>query len=98
MKLRRGGVSQNFCVHKFFYEKSPLWKKIRGEAGDSMDTQADDLDDDRPVDGGGNGLSFSPITTVHLSNIALLRQRLVKLLKNSVGETQPYLNLCLKIV
>lgn len=93
MKLRRGGVSQNFCIHKYFYERSPLWKKIRAEAGDTE--EAVEANVDGPA---GAELSFSPITTIHLSNIALLRQRIITLLKHSAGQTQPYLNLCVKIV
>lgn len=31
IKRRQGGVGSNFCVLKYFYERSPLWKPIRDE-------------------------------------------------------------------
>jgi oxalate---CoA ligase len=28
LKLRRGGVGTNFCIHKHFFERSPLWRQM----------------------------------------------------------------------
>lgn len=31
VKLRKGGISTNFCIHKYFFERSPLWSQIKEE-------------------------------------------------------------------
>lgn len=31
VKRRQGGVGSNFCILKYFFERSPLWKPIRDE-------------------------------------------------------------------
>ncbi|KLO19987.1 hypothetical protein SCHPADRAFT_816815 [Schizopora paradoxa] len=101
VKLRRGGNSQNFCVHKYFYENSPYWKNIRTE--EEMGFQ----EDAQPIasgsgqvetDGADNDTQgFTPIDSRHLTSLNLLRSRIVKLLKQSPNCMHVYENIALKI-
>ncbi|KAI5123716.1 hypothetical protein M0805_000310 [Coniferiporia weirii] len=101
VKLRRGGTSQNFCVHKYFFDRSATWKKIReeefraqGTSNDNGDSVLDSAGADSKVP---DTLQFDPIDTRHLTSLNILRQRLVKLLKHSVNEIQPYNNIAVRI-
>ena len=51
VKLPKPGVGTNFVVHKYFYEHSPLWRRLHAEEQDpvlgiiSDDSQSDNADD-----------------------------------------------------
>ncbi|KAL5495552.1 hypothetical protein ACEPAI_1015 [Sanghuangporus weigelae] len=100
VKLRRGGNSQNFCVHKYFFDRSPVWRHVREE-----ENRASGEAIENARDGGENGFEsesfefpqFDPIDTRHLTSLTILRQRLIKLLKHSPEGIQPYTNISVKI-
>ena len=100
VKLRRGGNSQNFCVHKYFYENSPYWKNIRTEE------EAGNQEGSQPVASGsgeveleeGADENFTPIDSRHLTSLSLLRSRIVKLLKQSPNHMHIFEDISLKIV
>lgn len=90
----------NFCIHKYFYQNSPLWKRVREE-----EVAADGHSDVEE----GNGEEYDPMTkpsTLHfepmdrrsLTSLALLRSRIVKLLENSKNHVHPLLNIARYIV
>ena len=81
----------NFCIHKYFFDRSPIWKAIRDEEQKGQEL----LNEPQEAD---NGLTFDPIDVRHLTTLNILRQRLTVLLKNSEDECQTYQNICLKIV
>ncbi|KAH9050483.1 hypothetical protein EDB84DRAFT_1449184 [Lactarius hengduanensis] len=99
VKLRRGGVGTNFCVHKYFFERSPLWRQIQGEGASlSKDVRADDggLDNEGTTispDGLQTPVQFDPMDARHLSSLSLIQSRIVKLLKNCKSYTHPSQNL-----
>ncbi|KAH9178894.1 hypothetical protein EDB89DRAFT_2111752 [Lactarius sanguifluus] len=99
VKLRRGGVGTNFCVHKYFFERSPLWRQIQGEgAGLSKDVRTDEggLDNEETAispDGFQTPVQFDPMDARHLSSLSLIQSRIVKLLKNCKSHTHPSQNL-----
>ncbi|KAH8120510.1 hypothetical protein DFH11DRAFT_1685786 [Phellopilus nigrolimitatus] len=101
VKLRRGGTSQNFCVHKYFFDRSPTWKKIREEELRVQEESTERETSAVTTAAGDNRtpdpLYFDPIDTRHLSSLNILRQRLVKLLKHSANETQQYTNIAIRI-
>ncbi|TDL28869.1 hypothetical protein BD410DRAFT_738661 [Rickenella mellea] len=104
VKLRRGGNSQNFCVHKYFFERNSLWKQIRDEEArgtqdDPVEIEGSDEDREKsqtPRDAVRQQLRFDPIDSRHLSSLTLIRSRLVKLLKHS-GGVHIYHNIMLSI-
>lgn len=104
VKLRRGGVGSNFCIHKYFFEHSPLWRQIQDEdANSSKDPQAEGGDVDHEEtsltqDGPQAPVQFDPIDARHLSSLSLIQSRIVKLLKNSESHTHPSQNLLVTIV
>lgn len=103
VKLRRGGVGTNFCVHKYFFERSPLWRQIQDEGvNSSKDIQeADGLDNEETAsiqDGFQAPVQFDPIDARHLSSLSLIQSRIVKLLKHSESHTHPSNNLLVTIV
>src|SRR5882762_6780494 len=89
VKLRQGGVGANFCVHRYFFERNTLWRQIRNEeaqgSGDEeqLPDQPLEMNDDGGKQGFPAGLSFEPIDGRHLSSLALVQSRIVKLLKHS---------------
>jgi oxalate---CoA ligase len=104
VKLRRGGVGTNFCIHKYFFEHSPLWRQIQGEGeNSSKEVQADEggLDNEETVstqDDFQAPIQFDPIDARHLSSLSLIQSRIVKLLKHSKSYTHPSQNLLVTIV
>lgn len=105
VKLRRGGVGTNFCVHKYFFERSPLWRQIQDEGVNlSKDIQEADvggLDNEETAstqDGFQAPVQFDPIDARHLSSLSLIQSRIVKLLKYSESHTHPSNNLLVTIV
>jgi oxalate---CoA ligase len=103
VKLRRGGVGTNFCVHRYFFEHSPLWRQIQDEGEDSKEVHADEggLDNEETVstqDDFRAPIQFDPIDARHLSSLSLIQSRVVKLLKHSKSYTHPSQNLLVTIV
>ena len=106
VKLRRGGVSTNFCVHKYFFEHSPLWRQIQGEGASlslSKDIRAEEggLENEETAispDGFQTPVEFDPIDARHLSSLSLIQSRIVRLLKNCKSYTHPSQNLLVTLV
>lgn len=111
VKRRQGGVGSNFCVLKYFFERSPLWKPIRDEeaaaalsaeqavAGPSgegaMDVDGDGGEEDA---GPPDGIVFTPIDARHLSSLPVIKGRIVKLLTHAPNYIHPSQNLLKTIV
>ncbi|EIW86464.1 hypothetical protein CONPUDRAFT_86434 [Coniophora puteana RWD-64-598 SS2] len=109
VKVRRGGVGNHCCIHRFFVERSSFWQQLRAEeaslegisenklAEGSEVTQEDgesDADEDQtPL----TDLQFEAIDSRHLSSLILVRSRLVKLLKASKNNVHPSNNLLVAI-
>ncbi|KAI0274891.1 hypothetical protein BC834DRAFT_850125 [Gloeopeniophorella convolvens] len=103
VKLRRGGVGTNFCVHRYFFERNSLWRQIQDEGIDSsqkLQTEEGLAEDESAVsaqDPSRAPIQFDPIDARHLSSLPLIRSRIVKLLKNSKSHTHPSQNLLVTI-
>ncbi|KAI0823034.1 hypothetical protein BC628DRAFT_1365542 [Trametes gibbosa] len=105
VKLRRPGISTNFCVHKYFYERSPIWQQVAEEEkkatseehAQEQDTAASDdeieQDESKPL----VPMHFDPIDSRHLSSMTLLKSRLTKLLKSCPHYMHTSSNIMLKI-
>ncbi|CDO70216.1 hypothetical protein BN946_scf184942.g16 [Trametes cinnabarina] len=105
LKLRRPGISTNFCVHKYFYERSPIWQQVAEEEKKAVsEAQAqeeeaaaedDQIDEDetKPFE----LVHFDPIDSRHLSSMPLLKARLTKLLKSCPHYMHTSNNILLKI-
>ncbi|KAI0320447.1 hypothetical protein OF83DRAFT_1213502 [Amylostereum chailletii] len=98
VKLRQGGVGSNFCVHKYFFDRNPLWQQIRDEENhanedDPVGRDGDEDDEDSTLEMSATGVRFDPIDSRHLSSLSLIRTRVVKLLKHANGHLQPNQNL-----
>lgn len=105
MKVRRGGVGTHFCIHKYFFDRSPSWKAIRDEETRAEDTQkkAESRKTESPneeEDGNKNiqSLDFTPIDARHLSSLPLIRARVVKLLKASRNQMHASNNMLITLV
>lgn len=105
VKLRQPGVSTNIAVHKYFYERSPIWQQIVAEEKkavseaqvkdeDGESEEDDDEEETKPL----TPVHFDPIDSRHLSSIAVLKSRLTKLLKACPHSMHTSNNLMLKIV
>ena len=100
VKLKKPGVGTNFCMHKYFFDKSEAWKAVIAEEEATAAPAGDEADDDAE-DGGDptfGRIHFDPIDVRHLSRISLVKARLGKLLKNSPNYTHKTLNLLVTIV
>ncbi|KAH8835939.1 hypothetical protein DL96DRAFT_1576137 [Flagelloscypha sp. PMI_526] len=106
VKVRRGGVGSHFCIHKYFFERSPVWSAIRTEENeaetrdiDAEQPEADipDEDENQPVPESLDQLQFSPIDARHLSSLPLVRTRVLRLLKASKNYTHASNNLIRRI-
>lgn len=105
MKVRRGGVGTHFCIHKYFFDRSPSWKAIRDEETRAEDTQkkTESRKTEFPgeeEDGNTNiqSLDFTPIDARHLSSLPLIRARVVKLLKASRNQMHASNNMLITLV
>lgn len=96
VKLRRGGNSQNFCVHKHYFDSGSSWKAIR----DAENRAKEDSGKAEKTKGDNDAdcLQFDPIDTLHLTSLPILRQRILKLLKHSEDGLVPYVNIALRVV
>ncbi|KAI0304649.1 hypothetical protein BC826DRAFT_977421 [Russula brevipes] len=98
VKLRRGGVGTNFCIHKYFFDRSPLWRQIQDEGGKDPDEGGPDNGEIASTqDGSQAPVQFDPIDARHLSSLSLIQSRIVKLLKHSESQTHPSQNLLVTI-
>ncbi len=103
-KRKKSGVGANFCIHKYFYERSEIWKIVQAEedeANQALLPKAEEVADD--VEGltlasNLGAIHFDPIDTRHLSSLPLIRARLEKLLKNSPHHMHAAQNLLITIV
>ncbi|KAI0768599.1 hypothetical protein BD413DRAFT_563329 [Trametes elegans] len=104
VKLRRPGISTNLCVHKYFYERSPIWKQVVDEEKKAVsEEQAEDneVDSDDAIDEDETKplepVHFDPIDSRHLSSMPLLKSRLTKLLKSCPHNMHTSSNIMVKI-
>lgn len=96
VKLARVGVGGNFCVLKHFYDTSPTWRRIREEGNKRDETPA--IKPGEQATETKESLNFGPIDTLHLSDLNVLRSRVIKLLLNSPDHTHVAKDLILTIV
>ncbi|KAK0208398.1 hypothetical protein DFS33DRAFT_1303084 [Desarmillaria ectypa] len=104
VKVRRGGVGTHFCIHRYFFDRSPSWKAIRDEESNAAaplksefppgDADAADEDNISPE---VRALNFTPIDARHLSSLPLIRARVLNLLKVSKNQIHPANNLIITI-
>ncbi|KAG7450158.1 uncharacterized protein BT62DRAFT_884415 [Guyanagaster necrorhizus] len=104
VKVRRGGVGTHFCIHRYFFDRSPSWKAIRDEENNAAallkpefplgDAEAADEDNIPPEI---RALNFTPIDARHLSSLPLIRARVLNLLKVSKNQIHPANNLIITI-
>ncbi len=105
-KRKKSGVGSNFCIHKYFFERSHTWQTVLAEeaeanAIDALKAELDEdvgLEDDASAGPSTLGISFEPIDTRHLSSTPLVRARVVKLLKSSPHNMHTMHNLLTTIV
>ncbi|KAJ7071454.1 hypothetical protein C8F01DRAFT_1110582 [Mycena amicta] len=102
VKVRRGGVGTHFCIHKYFFERSDLWRAIREEetranaaleADDNPDVPEEDGEQPPPV----LDLGFTPIDARHISSLPLLKGRVIRLLKVSKNQMHASNNMLIAI-
>ncbi|KAM5532192.1 hypothetical protein V8D89_014148 [Ganoderma adspersum] len=105
VKLRQPGVSTNIAVHKYFYERSPVWQQIVAEEKKAVsEAQVKDEDGESEEDDAEEEtkpltpVHFDPIDSRHLSSMPVLKSRLTKLLKACPHNMHTSNNLMLKIV
>ncbi|EPQ61082.1 hypothetical protein GLOTRDRAFT_113540 [Gloeophyllum trabeum ATCC 11539] len=104
VKIRRGGVGSNFCIHKYFFERSPLWRQIRNEErqGKMGEAEAQQerarLEEEGEAEiSGPSQVHFDPIDARHLSSLPLVKARVVKLLKSCKNNMHVSQNMLIKI-
>ena len=102
MKVRRGGVGTHFCIHKYFFERSPSWRAIREEESEAAEGRKTE-DKQTPEageepEGAAAYPGFTPIDARHLSSLPLIRARVIKLLQASKNHIHPSNNLLVTIV
>ncbi|KAF8649735.1 hypothetical protein AX16_005506 [Volvariella volvacea WC 439] len=102
VKVRRGGVGTHFCIHKYFFERSPSWQAIRDEelqAKEDAQTipapEPNELEDENTIT--TQPLDFTPIDARHLSSLPLVRARVIKLLKASKSHIHASQNMIVTI-
>lgn len=103
VKLRRGGVGSNFCIHKHFFERSSSWREIRDEeahatAGHESLQLVEEGDDVQGGESSSLRVQFDPMDARHLSSLPLVRARIIKLLMASDNRIHPAQNLLVTIV
>jgi hypothetical protein len=92
VKVRRGGFGTNFCIHRYFFDRSPTWKAIRDEESqaDTVGGPTHTPDDELRTAGDCRqevNVNFTPIDSRHLSSLPLIRGRIIKLLKACKNHT-----------
>ncbi|KAI6046107.1 hypothetical protein EDC04DRAFT_1872913 [Pisolithus marmoratus] len=103
IKVRRGGVGNYTCIHKYFVERSPLWQRIQQEEDEgevivaSTDPQLPSAIDEVGPTGESPQIMFDPIDGRHLSSLHLVKNRVVRLLKASMNHMHASNNLLVAI-
>ncbi|KAH7915130.1 hypothetical protein BJ138DRAFT_998508 [Hygrophoropsis aurantiaca] len=104
IKARRGGVGNHSCIHKYFVERSALWKQIHDEearekkpAQEESRVQIAEEADSATATTQSGIISFDPIDSRHLSSLPLVRNRIVTLLKASKNYIHASNNLLMTI-
>ncbi|OCH96710.1 hypothetical protein OBBRIDRAFT_787280 [Obba rivulosa] len=105
VKRRQPGSSTNIAVHKYFFERSPVWKQVLEEEAEAnrkdqrnVKAEPDDSDEEGGSDvGSPTTIHFDPIDSRHLSSLPLIKARVVKLLKNSPNNLHASQNMLIKI-
>ena len=92
-------------MHKYFYERSPIWQQVHTEEQEAVSKeQAKEVDGDSEEEEDDEEtklfapVHFDPIDSRHLSSLPVLRARLTKLLKNCPHQMHTSNNLLVKIV
>ena len=106
VKVRRGGVGSHLCIHKYFYERSPMWQQVRDEESKASENPKELLQEEakHPADADhsesiiSSSLKFEPMDARHLSSLPLLRARVERLLKACKNEMHESNNIMLKLV
>ncbi|KAJ7225932.1 hypothetical protein GGX14DRAFT_548620 [Mycena pura] len=99
VKVRRGGIGSNFCIHKYFFERSKSWQEIREEetrAATIEEPSADVQEEDGELREAPD-LQFSPIDARHLSSMPLVKARVLRLLKVSKNQMHASHNMLIAI-
>jgi transcription factor C subunit 3 len=99
-------VGTHFCIHKYLYERNPLWQQIRDEELQadqdfekiSRKRQSESEDEHGEEDDEPSAVDFEPIDARHLSSLPLVRARVIKLLKGSKNHMHVCNNMLLTIV
>ncbi|KAG6333065.1 hypothetical protein ID866_6027 [Astraeus odoratus] len=104
IKVRRAGVANYTCIHKYFVERSPLWQQIQQEEANDSDiavtgphVQMSDPVDKATVPNETPEITFDPIDGKHLSSLQLVKNRIVRLLKASINHMHALNNLLVAI-
>ncbi|KAI6123877.1 hypothetical protein EDD16DRAFT_611973 [Pisolithus croceorrhizus] len=103
IKVRRGGVGNYSCIHKYFVERSPLWQRIQREEGEGdvivtgTNLQSPDTIDDVGPTGESPQIMFDTIDGRHLSSLHLIKNRVVRLLNASMNHIHASNNLLVAI-
>ncbi|KAF8589533.1 hypothetical protein K439DRAFT_1332462 [Ramaria rubella] len=101
VKLGKGGAGGgNFCIHKYFYERSPFWEGVRREEHLSQGNQHEKKFtgyEATGLDGPKLEVQFDPIDSRHLISAQLIKSRVVKLLKSSENGLHIYQNLIMAV-
>ncbi|KAI0706049.1 hypothetical protein BC835DRAFT_1311874 [Cytidiella melzeri] len=96
-KRKKSGVGTNICIHKYFFERSELWKGVLAEEGKvrqaatkkeerddaDLNINMDSMDDPAAPTSTHGLLYFEPINSQHLSSLTIIKDRLDKLLRSS---------------
>ncbi|ELU38518.1 b-block binding subunit of TFIIIC domain-containing protein [Rhizoctonia solani AG-1 IA] len=101
-KIKVGGAAGNICIHKNFYDDQCEWKKAEKEmAYDTKKGQgprpaspaaSEDEDENAGKEFSGT-IQFDPIDNRHISNIAVIKSRLHRLLSHMPHGVHVYRNL-----
>lgn len=110
VKRKKPGVGTNFSIHKHFFDRSKFWQDVLSKEEepqqlsfkketDDLDSDLDDEDEPSLASTSAVGtLEFEPIDSRHLSSLAIVKDRVEKLLRNSPYYTHTLQNLIVTIV
>ncbi|TCD70634.1 hypothetical protein EIP91_002353 [Steccherinum ochraceum] len=102
-KRKKTGVGAHVIIHKYFFERSPVWQAVVAEEAEAADTdlikaelEGEDEGDDDVVTQAN--VTFEPLDSKHLASLPIIRARIVKLLQASPYHMHPVKNIMLRIV
>jgi oxalate---CoA ligase len=99
VKVKHGTAGSHLIIHKYFYEGSSLWKKIRNEEmEDGTETSQVDPSLEELQPSSSAQVHFEPMDSRHLASLPLIRSRVLKLLKSSKNNMHESNNMLLTIV